>query len=182
MRTAVIRAYGGQSPSCACCGEVRTPGEVNPRSNAAQMTKIAKIGSRLCTRCKQLLAESEFYPDKIGPGGLQSRCRSCTREASRSRLRALRCAALVHYSSGDVHCQCCGERDEKFLALDHGLKGVISSTLILGTPGIQRVIAQRSSVTGPGSPPDLPWCGPCPRRRQHHSSPAGCRVIRPPSG
>jgi hypothetical protein len=76
-------------------------------------------GSRVCTHCKQGLAESEFYPDRIGPGGLQSRCRTCTRHASLARLRAARRAALIQYSAGDVRCRCCGESEEKFLALDH---------------------------------------------------------------
>ena len=91
-------------------------GEVHSKSDT---TAIVKTGSRICTRCRQGLAESEFYPDRIGPGGLQSRCRTCTREASLARLRAVRREALVHYSGADVRCQCCGEREERFLALDH---------------------------------------------------------------
>jgi len=93
--------------------------EGDPKVGASLRANTAKTGSRICTRCKRELAESEFYLDKIGPGGLQSRCRACTREASIIRLRAARCAALVYYRGGDVRCQCCGEREEKFLALDH---------------------------------------------------------------
>ena len=175
MRTAIIQAYGGDSPFCFCCGEkhaafltldhvdgggrahrrakgnqsvyheLRRLGypsgfqilcfncnlargcygscphaaEADLKSDAESPTKFVKTGSRICTRCKRGLAESEFYADKIGPNGLQSRCRTCTREASIARLRAVRHAALIHYSAGDVRCQCCGEREEKFLALDH---------------------------------------------------------------
>jgi hypothetical protein len=175
MRATAIRAYGGESPACVCCGETQPafltldhvnnggrahrrekgnqgvyhelrkggypPGfqilcfncnmargwysscphdiEGDPKAGASLLANTAKTGSRVCTRCKRGLAESEFYPDKIGPGGLQSRCRVCTREASIERLRAARRAALMHYSGGDVRCQCCGEDEEQFLALDH---------------------------------------------------------------
>jgi hypothetical protein len=94
-----------------------TEGESN--GGVSLLANTAKAGSRICTRCKRGLAESEFYPDKIGPVGLQSRCRACTREASIERLRAARRAALMHYSGGDVRCKCCGECTEGFLALDH---------------------------------------------------------------
>ncbi len=77
------------------------------------------LDGRHCTRCQQSLPVSAFYADKGGPGGLQSRCRTCTREASIERLRAARKEALAHYSNGELRCQCCGEREEMFLALDH---------------------------------------------------------------
>jgi hypothetical protein len=51
--------------------------------------------------------------------GLQSRCKACTREASLGRLHAIRSEVLAVYSDGRVSCECCGERDERFLALDH---------------------------------------------------------------
>jgi hypothetical protein len=92
------------------------------RSEPAFRTEIEThelAGGRRCTRCKRSLAAVAFYADKGGPGGLQSRCRVCTREASIHRLRADRREALAHYSNGDVQCQCCGEREEMFLALDH---------------------------------------------------------------
>ena len=44
---------------------------------------------------------------------------ACTREASIERLRVARREAMAHYSGGEVRCQCCGEREEMFLALDH---------------------------------------------------------------
>jgi hypothetical protein len=30
-----------------------------------------------------------------------------------------RVKVLTHYSNGDIHCVCCGERHLEFLALDH---------------------------------------------------------------
>jgi hypothetical protein len=75
--------------------------------------------TKRCTRCAANLPWADFYPDKSTPSGLQSRCRLCTREAGVARLRAARIQALLHYGAGDVRCACCGEREEKFLALDH---------------------------------------------------------------
>jgi hypothetical protein len=77
------------------------------------------VDGRRCTRCTQNLPAVAFYADKGGPGGLQSRCRICTREASTERLRAARREGLAHYSDGELQCQCCGECEEMFLALDH---------------------------------------------------------------
>ena len=175
MRAAVLRAYGGESPHCVCCGEqtrefltldhVNNGGRAHRRLKGNQgvyhelrrtgypdsyrvlcfncnlargcygrcphapalqdepcpvSTINAGIpGSRICTGCKRGLAETEFYADKIGPRGLQSRCKVCTRAASIARLQLVRQAALMHYSRGDIRCRCCGEREQKFLALDH---------------------------------------------------------------
>jgi hypothetical protein len=85
----------------------------------AASLNLGMIGDEACARCGNFLPNSAFYRSKLGRGGLQSRCRVCTREASSARLRAARLQALSHYAAGDVSCQCCGEREELFLALDH---------------------------------------------------------------
>jgi len=175
LRTQVLRAYSGESPRCACCGEsnllfltldhIENGGNAHRRRSGPQgvLRELKQAGfpmgfrvlcfncnlargfygvcphetpaaaaalglkleagevtaERRCTRCQRNLPRAAFYADKGGPGGLQSRCRVCTRAASIARLRAARREALAHYSDGQVQCQCCGEREEMFLALDH---------------------------------------------------------------
>lgn len=178
LRARVLAGYGGNCPSCACCGETQlaflTLDHVNGAGGAHRRARkgwqgvyrevvrggfpnrfqllcfncnIARglyghcphagpsiplvsriltdpsnhsiLGEKTCTRCGRMLPNSAFYPSKLGRGGLQSRCRSCTREVSSARLRAARVEALAHYAAGDISCQCCGEHEELFLALDH---------------------------------------------------------------
>ncbi len=177
LRKKVIEAYGGLSPSCACCGESERAfltldhenngGCAHRRAKGTQgvLRELARTGfpagfrvlcfncnlargaygscphkgplglaadrivvrlesdesgaRRSCTQCRQELPKSAFYPSKLGREGLQSRCRTCTRDASIKRLRMARHAALNHYSGGSPVCECCGQREEKFLALDH---------------------------------------------------------------
>jgi hypothetical protein len=85
----------------------------------AAIDTLTPTGERRCTRCHHDLPRSAFYPSKLGRDGLQSRCRTCTREASTDRLRAARREALAHYGNGNIACKCCGQREEMFLALDH---------------------------------------------------------------
>ena len=177
----VLRAYSGEAPACACCGESRLPFltldhisnggrahrrrckgwqgvfrelvrsgfppgyqvlcfncnlargaygacphkatiDESPRPIKPRKPVIsgAEPDSRKrCTCCKQDLPLAAFYADKGTRSGLQSRCRTCTRDASLARLRAARQEALQHYGDRDLRCACCGEREEKFLVLDH---------------------------------------------------------------
>ena len=41
------------------------------------------------------------------------------RVSNRERIRRIRLECLGYYSSGDIKCACCGEREIKFLSLDH---------------------------------------------------------------
>jgi hypothetical protein len=87
----------------------------------AEPSVVAAIcpGERRCTECQRHLPESAFYPSRLGRGGLQSRCRTCTREAAIASQCSVRVEVLTHYGRGTVACECCGEREKKFLALDH---------------------------------------------------------------
>jgi hypothetical protein len=177
LRAQVLRAYGGDEPVCACCGQdrfqfltldhVENGGRLHRLSrgtqgvyrelrrkgfpsgfrvlcfncnlarglygacphagagatlhgNLGEHADVVEAGSlRQCTRCRQELPPVAFYPDKGTRSGRQSRCRTCTRAASVTRLRAARWEALAHYGGHDVRCICCGECEQRFLALDH---------------------------------------------------------------
>lgn len=107
----VARGYYGACPHVR--DGVVVGAKIRPATSAAGGT------TRHCTRCGHDLPLTAFYADRGTRSGLQSRCRACTREASLSRLKAARLAALAHYSSGALRCACCGEREIAFLALDH---------------------------------------------------------------
>jgi len=98
---------------------VLEPGPRPIRPRKAPPVRDETSRGKRCTQCKQALPLADFYPDKGTRIGLQSRCRTCTRDAALERLHVARHEALVHYAAGDVRCACCGERDERFLALDH---------------------------------------------------------------
>jgi hypothetical protein len=108
----LARGFYGTCPHAA-------PGMTNEPGRRSALKSEEVLGLRRCTRCRRSLPADCFYPDKGGPRGLQSRCRACTREAATERLRLARQEALAHYSAGEVCCQCCGEREQMFLALDH---------------------------------------------------------------
>lgn len=46
-------------------------------------------------------------------------CGTSTAEYKSARLAAIRFAVLSHYSNGEPSCECCGERELGFLAIDH---------------------------------------------------------------
>lgn len=95
-------------------------GNVSPqRNNLAARQANDGEPVRTCSRCKEDLPLGAFYSDRGTRSGLQSRCRMCTREASITRLRDARRAALEYYGGGDPRCACCGEGRYEFLALDH---------------------------------------------------------------
>jgi hypothetical protein len=91
-----------------------------PKLLAVTITNDAEIVcARKVRRCEAYLPRSAFYPSKLGRDGLQSRSRTCTKEASLERLRAARHEALLHYGGGEISCACCGELEERFMSLDH---------------------------------------------------------------
>jgi hypothetical protein len=103
--------YGG-------CPHENASRELAPTAAVAEGTPDCSPVRR-CTKCRQERPWSAFYADKGTQFGLQSRCRTCTRDASIARLNAARYEALAHYSGGALRCACCGECGLKFLALDH---------------------------------------------------------------
>lgn len=74
-----------------------------------------------CSRCRKRKQHTEFYKQKIGKHGRRSTCIECDRIYARSRIRVLnkelRELVFTHY--GGYVCACCGERERKFLTLDH---------------------------------------------------------------
>jgi hypothetical protein len=178
IRQQVFRAYAGDAPCCACCGqsavEFLTLDHVNgggrahrrltsnqgvyhrlrrngfppgfrilcfncnmargfygrcPHERASSEPEEEVLvtgflantdrGVRSCTRCERLLPPDAFYANPGTRSGLQSRCRDCARESSRTRLRTARYEALVHYGGETPRCACCAEQEFMFLALDH---------------------------------------------------------------
>ncbi len=49
------------------------------------MFEASAVSEKSCSRCKAILPASEFYPHKRVKSGLQSHCRSCSREWHRER-------------------------------------------------------------------------------------------------
>jgi hypothetical protein len=71
-----------------------------------------------CSRCTQVKPIEDFYRRRDGRVS-HGWCKVCNLEHRKARFRQDRLAALLHYSQGNVHCVCCGERTLEFLALDH---------------------------------------------------------------
>ena len=99
-------------------------GVIDPGPRPIKPRKAVPVGDetgprRRCTRCTNDLPYSAFYGDKGTRSGLQSRCRTCTRDASLGRQHMARHEALVHYAAGEPRCACCGECEERFHVLDH---------------------------------------------------------------
>ena len=76
------------------------------------------LGPFFCPQCRQTKPAAEFC---LKPSGRRSFswCRTCNNEQRKARFRADRLAALLHYSSGNPACACCGEHRLEFLGLDH---------------------------------------------------------------
>jgi len=102
-----------------------------------------------CQKCNEQKAAAAFSKDRSSADGLCAWCKHCVTEykkghyfgtkeyqsqkskewyannAEKAKLRsierhrALRQQALEAYSDGDPQCRCCGEREVKFLAIDH---------------------------------------------------------------
>src|ERR1700690_82087 len=90
---------------------------------------------KVCSKCSQNKEDSEFYFQKKR-GYLNAECKSCTKKntkayyrknresirptenaLNRARRKDLRETVLAAY--GGLVCACCGEREIKFLTLDH---------------------------------------------------------------
>ena len=89
------------------------------------------------------------YTDRGGPGGLQSRCGSCTRVAALDRLHRIRDEAFAHYGGSDIRCVCCGESTREFLALDHVNGGGTAARRIAGSGGNVHYVWLRSKASRP---------------------------------
>jgi hypothetical protein len=93
----------------------------------------AREGYKICARCEQELpaTDEHFGRNKRCSDGLHYWCKSCrtayriSDERAKDKVRARatrqkqRWDAILHYSSSDPKCSCCGERTPEFLAIDH---------------------------------------------------------------
>lgn len=82
-----------------------------------------------CTQCKAEKPDEEFR--LLSPSAkvrLLTRtrdwhCRDCVRANTRQDMKIHRqktiLTVLEHYCNGDPRCECCGERNIKFLTMDH---------------------------------------------------------------
>jgi hypothetical protein len=73
-----------------------------------------------CSRCKKLKNESEFaVATRRGGSYLRSQCRECRRSQRNDYTAKLRLATIDYYSNGKRKCACCGEKEIKFLTIEH---------------------------------------------------------------
>jgi hypothetical protein len=92
--------------------------------------KIRRNGEvlRWCGRCKQYKQKIQFYPNRAYKDGIHVQCKRCSiKDASteaaligqRGRGQRERMEALMAYSGKVPKCACCGEKENKFLSIDH---------------------------------------------------------------
>jgi hypothetical protein len=107
------------------------------------------MNKKKCPRCNDEKGTSEFHKSRNRKDGLTCWCKSCTkkysdeynkshveenREYSRNYYKEnkekenkrtkinrekLRLEVLLHYSNGELCCDCCGEKEFEFLSIDH---------------------------------------------------------------
>lgn len=70
-----------------------------------------------CKSCGKEKPESEFYPWKGRK--LTPWCKPCWKAYNTKRHNVAKIAVFWFYSNGAPHCACCGEKEMKFLTLDH---------------------------------------------------------------
>lgn len=92
--------------------------------------KVRRDGSifRWCGSCKKYKEAWKFYKNKFMKDGVHSACKTCSIERSRSEISKLglkgrrqadRVRIIDHYTKGKRECACCGERQIRFLCVDH---------------------------------------------------------------
>ncbi len=92
--------------------------------------KLNKLGEvvRLCTTCRKYKELRKFYKNGYRKDGLHTDCKNCSIQRGKSEARKAgqkgrrqreRMVVLLHYSNENPKCACCGERENKFLCIDH---------------------------------------------------------------
>lgn len=80
---------------------------------------------KICTKCKRTLPTTEFYNNKATSSKLDNFCKTCRKTrtinergqyASPSRFIE---PALNIISQGNLMCACCGNKNSKWLQIDH---------------------------------------------------------------
>lgn len=86
---------------------------------------------KTCIRCEQDKPAAEFWRDKTTKDGMRIYCKECCREIAREDYRRHRNARIAGvqksirkvkqevFSAYGGRCQCCGEEELTFLAIDH---------------------------------------------------------------
>ncbi len=83
---------------------------------------------RWCGRCKKYKEKIKFGSNKFTKDGLHFQCKSCAvkdantenaRKGRAGRRQLNRTRILLYYSNNNPQCSCCGEKEDKFLCLDH---------------------------------------------------------------
>lgn len=77
--------------------------------------------NKVCTNCKKSFPLSNFHKryEFTKTKRLKSWCKKCHNEDSKKRNQKNRYDALVFYGGNPPKCNCCGENEIKFLAIDH---------------------------------------------------------------
>lgn len=85
--------------------------------------KLAEAGGRkICPGCRESKPFTNEYFGSRGKkkqGQLGTECLVCHSNRSKVRWRKIKMEALIHYSNGEPHCGCCGEKNFEFLTFDH---------------------------------------------------------------
>jgi hypothetical protein len=142
----------GREPS-GICPHVRAH-DCGVRNETVQHRYVSDVTEpdkpRRCTCCNHLVPRGAYYRDPGGPGGLQSRCGSCTREAALDRLRRIRDVVFAHYGGGNIRCVCCSENMREFLALDHVMGGGTAARRSAGSAGTVIYVLLKKQGFPPG--------------------------------
>jgi hypothetical protein len=72
-----------------------------------------------CTKCKVVKPVEAFATDRSRPDGRAMWCRECRNGQMAQRNWEYRLRVLSHYSGGTMQCACCGEKEVRFLTIDH---------------------------------------------------------------
>lgn len=78
---------------------------------------------KTCGKCKRTKESVAFHNDRASKDGKHYYCKICSNKQSRTANRKvylkIRNKIIEKYSNGTPKCNCCGEREFKFLVIDH---------------------------------------------------------------
>lgn len=93
----------------------------------AAVTKHAAKNIFRCSKCREYLPKNRFHRDRLKKYGIRYKCAACASDRTEKELQDLR-----HYSREmrktkkrlvlkgyGSKCACCGEKNPKFLTIDH---------------------------------------------------------------
>lgn len=74
------------------------------------------MNQKACPGCKANRSSEYFFTRKASSDGLSSRCKSCINAFRKENLQQKRLEVIKAYGG---KCNCCGEKAERFLSIDH---------------------------------------------------------------